>query len=404
MEYEYEAVGADGRAITGRQEANSPADIVRRLSGDGLTVVGVTERRPPALPTFRRRLRAAEVIVALRELATLLGAGVALAEALEAQSRGGHHPVLLAAFVAIGRDIARGESFRVALRAAGLPLPDYVHQLVEAGELSGQLPGSLREAVAQLERDERVVADTRSALAYPAVLVVFGLLAVALVFLVVVPKFVYLLEDAETLPFLAWAVLAGGAWFSDNPWLAAGVAAGVALAFAAAWRNGNARERLVNGVAKLPLIGDWYAQTDAAKWASVMAAMLTARVDLMDALALAARGVRIARRQALLDQAVADVKSGVALSDALEKRHALTPTGYGLVRVGERSGTLPEMMRALAELYGEHAARRMKRVLALIEPLAILLIGGALGTIMVGLMLAILSANELGGLAAGGGP
>ena len=402
MEYDYEAIDGDGRKLSGSQEASSPSDIVRRLSRDGLTVVDISERRPSALPTFQRRLRSREVIVAFQELATLLGAGVSLADAVRAQSRSGHHPTLIAAFDGIGRDLMRGDSFQNAMRASDLPLPDYVHQLVEAGELSGRLPQSLREAVEQMEYDERIVADTRSALVYPAVLIVSGIVAVMLVFVVVVPKFAYLLADADALPLLAWAVLASGVWFNDNMDLALVVAVAAALSGGVAWRNKDVRARLVNGMARLPVVGDWYAETDAAKWASVMGAMLAARVDLMDALALAVRGVRVAQRQLALGQAVADVKSGVSLSDALEKQNALTPTGYGLVRVGEQSGQLVEMMRALATLYQENSARRMKRVMALVEPLAILLIGGALGTIMVGLILAITSVNDLTGPALGG--
>ena len=399
MEYDFEAIDRDGRTLNGSQEADSRDDIVRQLSRDGLIVVGVSERRQAALPTFERRLRQREVIVAFRELATLLAAGVSLADAVRAQSRSGHHPRLIAAFDDVGRNLLRGDSFSNALKASELPLPDYVHQLVAAGELSGQLPQSLTEAVQQMEYDERVAADTRSALAYPAVLAVAGIVAVLTVFVVVVPKFADLLDEANELPFLAWAVLASGVWFNDNLWLAAGIAFAAALAGATAWGNAGVRSWLVNGVARLPVIGDWYAETDTAKWASVMAAMLAARVDLMDALALAVRGVRVARRQATLARAAADVKSGVALSDALEKHDALTPTGYGLMRVGEQSGQLAEMMRALATLYQENSARRMKRVLALIEPLAILLIGGVLGTIMVGLILAIMSVNEMDGLA-----
>ena len=402
MEYDYQAVDGDGRTLSGRQEASSPSDIVRRLSRDGLTVVGVSERRESALPTFQRRLRSREIVVALRELATLIGAGVSLADAVQAQSRGGHHPTLVAAFDGIGRDLMRGDNFRSAMRASNLPLPDYIHQLVEAGELSGRLPQSLRAAVDQMEYDERIAADTRSALAYPAVLVVSGIVAVMLVFVFVVPKFADLLEQADTLPFLAWAVLASGVWFNENIVLASAVVIGVGLTGGVAWRNKEVRAWLVNGVARLPVVGDWYAETDAAKWASVMAAMLAARVDLIDALALAVRGVRVAQRRAALDRTVTDVKSGVPLSDALEKQDALTPTGYGLVRVGEQAGQIAEMMRALATLYDENSARRMKRVLALVEPLAILLIGGALGTIMVGLILAITSVNELAGLTPAG--
>ena len=84
-----------------------------------------------------------------------------------------------------------------------------------------------------------------------------------------------------------------------------------------------------------------------------MSAMLASRVSLLDALGLASRGVRLTRRRSTLEQATGDVRGGDALSAALEKRGALTPTAYNLLRVGEQSGQLPEMLRALATLYEE---------------------------------------------------
>ena len=143
------------------------------------------------------------------------------------------------------------------------------------------------------------------------------------------------------------------------------------------------------------MVRGWFSEVDTAKWASVMGAMLESRVELMDALRLASRGIRISRRKTMLDRAADDVRSGVALSAALERQDALTPTGYNLIRVGEQSGRLAEMMRALANVYEENSARRMRRVLTLIEPVAILLIGGFLGTIMIGIILAITSVNEI---------
>ena len=395
MEYDYEVIDGSGRTVTGQLEAESPAEVVRALSRDGHTVVDVSERRPSALPTFQRRLRASELVVAFHELATLLESGVALGDAILAQGRGTYHPALARAFTGIGRDLMRGLSFLDALRASDLPLPDYVYQLVEAGEISGRLPQSLREAVDQLEYDQRVVTDIRSALVYPAILVVSGIAVVLLVFIVVVPEFANLLDEADDLHFLSVAVLRSGVWFTDNTWLlAAIIASAVALALSLL-RRPTVRQRLVDAVARLPVVGAWFSETDTAKWASVMSAMLTARVELMDALVLASRGVRISRRKAMLQDATADVRGGSALSAALERQSALTPTGYNLIRVGEQSGQLPQMMRALATLYENNSARRMKAVVALIEPLAILLIGGALGTIMIGLILAITNANAI---------
>lgn len=394
MEFEYEAVDADGRTLKGQLEASSAAEVVRRLSQDGRTAVNVSERRQQALPGLRRRLRQADVLVAFHELATLLQSGVALGDAVLAQSRGSYHPALAAAFDAIAKDLMRGQSFLEAMRASDLPLPGYVFHLIEAGEMSGRLPQSLREAVDQMAYDQRVASEIRGALTYPAILILSSIAAVVLVFVFVVPKFANLLEGESRLPLFSEIVLRTGVWFNDNTWLLAGIVVAVGLALSAALQRKEVRARCLDGLARLPVLRSWLSENDTAKWASVMAAMLASRVELIDALGLASRGVRVSRRLAMLERAVADVKSGSALSAALEKQGALTPTGYNLIRVGEQSGQLTEMMRALATLYEENSTRRMKRVLALIEPLAILLIGAVLGAIMIAIILAITSVNE----------
>lgn len=393
--YDYEVVDANGQAQKGRLEADSPVDVVRRLGAAGLTVVRIDEARTEERRLLRRAPGAADLVVAFHELATLLGSGVTLGDAVLAQSRGSHHADIAAAFAAIAKDLTRGQSFQQALSASGLRLPDYLHQLVEAGELSGRLPEALRRAVQQMEYDKRVAADVRAALTYPAILVAAGVSAVLLVFVFVVPQFASLLDDAQDLPWLAAAVLGAGVWFNDNAWMFAAALVVAALGVAATLRRPSARRRMVDAVATLPLLRDWLSEADTAKWAAVMGAMLASRVELMDALALAARGVRVSRRAERLARAVVEVRGGAALSAALEGQDALTPTGYNLIRVGEQSGKLAETMQALAALYEENSARRMQRVLTLIEPLAVLLIGGVLGTIMVGLLLAITSVNEI---------
>ena len=393
--YDYEVIDANGQSSRGQVEADSPDDVVRRLAANGQTVVDVSESRQRSAGLRRRRLRGADVVVAFHELATLLESGVSLSDAVLAQSHGTHHPALVAAFDTIAKNLMRGERFLDAVGGSGLPLPDYVYQLVEAGEMSGRLPQALRQAVDQMQYDQRVAADIRGALTYPAILVVAGITAVLLVFIFVVPQFSNLLEDAANLPLLAEFVLRAGVWFNDNTWLLVGTVIAVASIGTMLLRREAVRQRLTDAVGAVPIVRDWFSEVDTAKWASVMGAMLASRVELMDALGLASRGVRMSRRKTLLERAVNEVRGGAALSEALEKQDALTPTGYNLIRVGERSGQLAEMMRALAALYEENGTRRMKRVLTFIEPLAVLTIGAVLGTIMIGLILAITSVNEI---------
>jgi len=395
-EYDYEIVDTNGEASQGRVEAASRADAVRQLTRDGRTVVAVDEHREAAiLSGWQRGPKAQEVAVAFNELATLLESGVALGDAVAAQARGTSHPRLAAAFDGMGRDLMRGHSYLEVLRDSNLPLPDYVFQLVEAGELRGRLAEALRGAVQQMEYDLRVASDIRGALAYPAILVVAGIAAVIFVFTFVVPQFSNLLESDVDLPLLAAAVLTAGVWFNANIWLVVGIVVAAAAIGTVLMRQEGFRRRLTDAVATLPIVRGWFSEVDTAKWASVMGAMLESRVELMDALGLATRSVRISRRQTMLDRAIDDVRSGVALSAALEEQDALTPTGYNLIRVGEQAGRLAEMMRALAKLYEENSTRRMQRVLTFIEPAAILVIGGFLGTIMIGIILAITSVNEV---------
>lgn len=394
-QYDYEIVNGEGELTKGQIEAASPADVARRLRRAGQTPVGVTETPSAALPVFRRRLRTVDLVIAFRELATLLSSGVSLGDAVVSQSKGSYRPELVAAFEGVSRELMRGANFLAALRAAQLPLPDHLYHLVEAGEMSGRLAESLTRAVEQMEYDRHVAAELRSALTYPAVLVASCAAAVLAVFFFVVPEFVHLLENDTDLPLVSELVLGAGAWFNNNQWLVVATLAAVAFAAAAIFRSSNARQRFVDALARLPLLGQWYSETDTAKWAMVMSAMLTSRVELVGALGLASRGVRVTRRRAVLGRALADVRGGEALSTALEKQDALTATGYNLIRVGEQSGQLPEMMRSLATLYEENSSRRMKRVLTLIEPVAILCIGAFIGTIFIGVILAITTVNNV---------
>lgn len=394
MRFEYQAVDRQGRRCSGDLDAGSSSDALRQLEAQGLTPLSL-EAGQRALQPGRRRLRAEELNMALHELATLLGAGVALADAVSAQERSSSHPRLCAALQSMSEGLRQGRSFPQVLETAGLPLPRYAYQLVAAGELTGNLAAALRDCVTQMEYKRRTREEVRNALIYPSVLVLSGIGAVMVMFVFVVPKFANLLEHADKLPWLAWAVLSTGVWSKANalPLLLAGLLLG-ALGLPLA-RSEKVRGRFLNGLLRLPLLGDWLLQAEIAQWAKVLGTLLGNRVALVEALRLASAGVRIGLQRELLERVTQDVRGGTSLSEALELRRAITATGGNLVRVGERSGRLAEMLDSLAELYEGLGRSRMRKVLALIEPLAILLIGALFGVIITGVVLAITSANDI---------
>ncbi|HEX5306368.1 MAG TPA: type II secretion system F family protein [Dyella sp.] len=341
------------------------------------------------------RLKVMHLVLPFHELATMLDSGVALAEAVAVQAQSAHHPTVVEAFGRMADGLRRGQAFSESLAASRLPLPAYFHQLMRAGELTGQLGQAIAGAVEQLEYEERMRAELRNALVYPTILVCAGVAAVLLMFTFVVPKFASLLEKADKLPWLAWAVLASGTWVNANwIWLGPALVAGVVGAVLALRRDA-VRDRLYQQVSTWPLVGSWLLESETARWSKMLGTLLGSRVALLDALELASDGMRMKQQRIRMKEAARAVRGGATLANALEDHEALTGTGYNLVRVGERAGELPAMLRSLARLYEEAGRQRLKRLLVMIEPIAILVIGAAIGVIIMGVMLAITSANDL---------
>ena len=394
--FQFEALNSDGQSFSGVIRAHGQRDAMRALERRGLAVVALRSGDADAASTGRRRrLQTTDVILAVQELATMLTSGVSVADAVGSQAMSAHHPRIVEAFSGMARDLQRGQAFSATLVRSGLPLPEYVVQLARAGELTGELGRALADAARQLEYEHGLRTEMRNALIYPTVLVVAGAAAVALMFLFVVPKFAMLLKRADELPFLAWAVLALGTWTRAHFGVLVFGVAMMATGLLLTLRRPQVRRNLIDWAARLPMVGPWLIEADTSRWAKVLAALLANRVPLMRALELAQTGLQIPHRFARMGEVTRAVRSGSALADALEDHEALTPTGYNLVRVGERSGKLAGMLDSLASLYAEAGRNRMKRLLILIEPIAILLIGSVIGTIILGVILAITSANDL---------
>mgnify|MGYP002700363494 FL=1 len=395
--YRYVAIDEAGHETVGDVSANSRREAITTLLKQSLTVVDLdnntraTEEDGPG----KKRITPLDVVTALFELSSMLNAGVSAAEAVTSQSQSSAHQGVRWAFKLASKTLRHGGSFEQAMESSLLPFPDYVSFLVRAGEASGKLGEALNDACEQMQYDIAIRSETRNALIYPVILVLSGIMSVLMMFVYVVPSFVNLLEEAESLPFLAWAVLSAGKWSNDNFLLLLLLLGLPPLLTVGAWMQPKIRIQMLQIIERLPVVGEWISHADIASWSKVLSSLVRNRVELIMAMELAAESVRMPSRKRVLVKAKNAVKAGDALSVALEDNECLNATGYNLVRVGERSGKLESMLDALAKIYTEQGQQRMKKVLILIEPLAILLIGIGMGTIIIGIMLAITSANDI---------
>lgn len=394
MKFQYQIITISGDLESGVVDAVSERAALRQLNQQELKVVDIRPERARA-GGRSGKVKRAELLQLFDELVTLLRSGVTLADAVDSLAEAQSNDALAVALEDMSQGLQQGKPFSEVLADSNLKLPEYLLQLAAAGELSGKLADALTEGVEQMRFDEQLRSETSNALLYPLILVISGILAVGLVFTLVVPKFSNLLKGEVELPWLAGFVLKTGLFFNQNAMAILLALLAIIFIVVVVLKRPEARSRLLDIISGWPVVGDWLVEAETGRWTAVLGSLLSSGVSLMDALMLANRGVRIPSRRRKLMQAAKAVKGGESLSAALKARDALLPTAYNILRVGEKAGELPAMLKSLATLYEKSGRNRMKRMLILIEPLAILLIGAVIGTIILGIVLAITSASDI---------
>ena len=399
MRYKYQAIDAQQQQISGILAANTEREARRQLQRRGLIPLYITVV-DSHLSTERisrgRKPQQKDILIVLHELTTLLESEVTLIEAVESIAHSSHHPFITQTFTNIALKLRQGSTFSLTLQTSPLKLPWYWLQLVEAGELTGKLATALRDALNQMEYEIQIANEMRNALTYPVILIVSGIAAIIMIFTVVVPRFASILKNRENdIPLLAQWVLNTGMFLNTHmEWLVGSLVVLTVMTIYL-FTQPQLRTKLKDMLAQLPILGIWILEAETARWAAMMGTLLENRVALLSALELAAQGIKLPRLNAKLIQVSRAVKTGSTLSQALQDNDALTPTGHNLIRAGERAGQLPRMLRSLAKLLEESGRLRMKRFLLLLEPIAILVIGGVIGVIITGVILAITSVNQI---------
>lgn len=397
-DYKFHAATADGRVETGILQADSLDDAMRQLEDRQLVVFEIEEHtsQPARWGIRKRKVGHADLVVLVRELATLANAGISLADALATLKEASRDTPMSQPLERMLKSIHAGDSFSSALQKTELQLPEYVFAMVRAGEATSNLGLALNRAADQMEFDAKMRSQTREALIYPTILVSTGTLAVLFIFSFVVPRFASLLKGRiSNLPWISEFVLRVGMFFNAH-FVATLITIGLLVfAFIVSARNQQLRVRVLALASRMPIVGEWIYSGETARWTTALAMLLQSRVGILPALELASVSVRLAETAARLDTVRVEVNRGKRLSQAIEHQQLLEPTSLSMVRVGEQSGELGGMLQHVSQYWGDKNQSMQRRVVSMIEPASILLLGGVIGFVMVGVVLAMASLSEV---------
>ncbi|HEX8431986.1 MAG TPA: type II secretion system F family protein [Longimicrobium sp.] len=388
--FAYRAATRAGRTVRGVEDADSPAALERSLGSRGLYPLEVAPAAAELAARRSFRSRRADVVEAVRYLATLMDAGFPLDRALAAVSRVVARRDTAAAVLDVRDRVRGGARLDDAFAAHPALFPRFAVGMVRAGERGGYLARSLDRLSVQLEREQALRARLAGALIYPAVMVTVGAGAVGVLFAYVLPRFVTLLADTgSTLPRSTAMLMAAGHFVSRWWWalLLAPVAAGLALAAVRSTDEGRAAVDRV--LLRLPLVGPLRQRVASARLARTLATLLESGLPILPALEIAAASQADGAVAGEVLRAREEVRAGGRLAAALRRAGIFPFLFLQMVEVGEEGGRLPDMLeRAAGTLEGE-LERGLDRMIRLVEPVMILFFGGVVGFVALSLLQAI---------------
>ncbi len=398
--YYFKAVGSDGKVRTGTLTGESDRRVAQELRKQGLTPVYVGLRDQKRgfelkLPSFgggRRR----DVLYFTQELSTLLSAGIPLDRALAITTELTERPVFQGVLTDILRVLKGGRSLADSLGTH----PEYFSSLYLNMVRAGEASGSLAVVFERLAEFERTKDDLQgyivSSMVYPALLALVGVASITVLLNFVVPRFAQVFKDSRVaMPLPTKMLIEASALLQTyGLWVAGGLlAAGIALRAYVATRDGRLwwdTFRL-----KVPLLGDALRKAETARFARAMATLVANSVPLVQSIGIAGAIMNNRRIAGSLDRVAQGVKRGEGLAVPMQRTGEFPPLAGHLVSVGEETGRLDQMFARMADIYEGETRTAIKRFTSLFEPLVILIMGLIVGVLVLSILLAITSMNDV---------
>jgi type IV pilus assembly protein PilC len=400
MQFQCRVGTPDGRVLEEVFTASDETSLRQDLNKRGYHLFEVRRRglgggRGLALPAVgrrRRRIPVQEFMIFNQELAALLRAGLPLLQALDLMLERMHNQHFKAVLTDVRDRVKSGEDLSEAFAAHGDLFPRLYPSSLKAGERSGELESVIRRFIRYmklvLEARRRVI----SALIYPAVLVVLSVTMISIMAIYVVPKFMGFFSELDAeLPLITQIVLAISS-FANNNWLLLALAVvGGVLALRSWGRTESGRLALDGLKVRLPLMGPVLHRFAQAEFCRSLATLLSGGIPLVPAFEIGVSAVGNAWVRSKLEPTIQMVREGKPFHAALEKSEVFTDMAIDMVKVGEATGSLDDMLSNVSDFLDEQIETRMQRLLTLVEPMMLVFMGIIIAILLIAIYLPMFS-------------
>lgn len=380
---------ADGTLKKGEVDAESKASVNTILKRQRITPIKV-KSKPKNIVLLKQKVKTKELVVFVRQFATMINAGLPLVQCLEILGTQQANAEFKRIITTVRQDVEGGSTFAEALKKHPQVFDDLFINLVAAGELGGVLDIILNRLAVHMEKSEAIKGKVKSAMVYPIIVICVAVIVVAVLMIFVIPTFKEMFVSfGGTLPAPTLMVISMSNFFRGYWWVMIIIIVALIVAFRYAMKVPRIRYQIDKVFLKLPLFGPLLRKVAVAKFSRTLSTMISSGVPIMDGLEITSKS----SGNMVIEEGIRNVRQAISegkpMADPLEATGLFPGMVVQMVSVGEATGALDNMLAKIADFYDEEVDAAVSALTASLEPMLMVFLGGTIGFLVVAMYLPI---------------
>lgn len=388
-EYSYIVINKDGQQIKGTLEGVDQEAVKNRLRMDGLVIVSVKKvsfLTKDIKIGGDKKVKHRDLSVFCRQFSAILAAGVPVVEALNILYMQTVNPTLKDALDKTAESVRQGMTLSASMQKFPKVFPDMFVNMVEAGEISGNLDKCVERMGIQFEKDAKLSGMLKKAMIYPIAVFSVAIVVIILMSIIAVPKFsdIFTMMGAD-LPLSTKMIMTISDFIMYKWYVGVAVVVCVVLILRYIGKTEKGKDFYANLALKIPIIGPVNIKTNCAKFARTMSTMIVSGMSIVTSIEITARTMKNVKYKKALDYAKSEVEQGVNLSRPLKESEVFPPMICNMIAIGEETGHVEDMLDRCADYYEEEAEIQTGIMTESMQPLIIIVLGIIVGVMVLAL-------------------
>ena len=389
--YVWKAMDLTGAKATGEVDADSKQAVADQLKSRGLIVLDIADKHSSKEINlgFLKRVKPTDLTIMTRQLSTMVSSGMTILRALYVLEAQTENELLVETITQVRKDVEAGLALSDALERHPKVFSPLFVAMTRAGETGGVLESSMLRVADQLEKEDNLRRQVKSAMTYPTVVISFAFIILIALVTFLVPVFVGVFKQfGGDLPFITKITVTMSKAMTGYWWAVILVVGGTVWAFKKWKSSEKGRGQWDAFRLRIPAkIGDIVQKVALARWSRTLSALVSAGVPLMQALDITARTAGNRVVEDVMASVIDSVKQGGTIAEPLRAAPVFPGMVVAMVAVGEETGALDTMLSKIADFYEDQVDAAVKSLTSILEPLMLVAVGGMVGFIVISMYL-----------------